>query len=102
MNPNPGTKPKLKRLAKRISVVLLALVLAVGGYVLYLLATDNFHEVVAGQVYRSGQMNGKALARVINEHGIQSVLNLRGAGGADVPYVIITMHCVLVCSPRDS
>jgi protein tyrosine/serine phosphatase len=83
MNPNPGTKPILKRLAKRISFVVLSLVLAVGGYVLYLLVTDNFHVVVAGQVYRSGQMSGSALARVIHAHGIQSVLNLRGGGGAD-------------------
>jgi protein tyrosine/serine phosphatase len=83
MNPNPGTKPKHKRLAKRISVVLLVLVLAVGGYVLYLLATDNFHAVIAGQVYRSGQMSGNALARVIQERGIKSVVNLRGGGGQD-------------------
>ncbi len=83
MNPNPGTKPKLKRLAKRISLVLLVLVLAVGGYVLYLLATDNFHAVIAGQVYRSGQMSGNALARVIQERGIKSVVNLRGGGGQD-------------------
>lgn len=72
-------KPKLKRLLKWSGLLLLA----VGGYVLYLLATDNFHVVVAGQVYRSGQMNGKALARVIHERGIQSVVNLRGGSGAD-------------------
>ena len=65
MNPNPATRPKLKRLAKQSGLVLLTVALAVGGYVLYLLATDNFHVVVAGQVYRSGQMDGTALARVI-------------------------------------
>ena len=76
-------KPKLKQLFKWSGLLLLTLALAVGGYVLYLLATDNFHVVVAGQVYRSGQMNGKALARVIHERGIQSVVNLRGGSGAD-------------------
>jgi len=83
MNPNPGTKPKLKRLLKWSGLLLLTLALAVGGYVLYLLATDNFHEVVAGQVYRSGQMSGNALAHMIQKQGIQSVINLRGGGGAD-------------------
>ena len=76
-------KPKLKRLLKWSGLLLLTVALAVGGYVLYLLATDNFHVVVAGQVYRSGQMNSGALARVIHERGIKSVLNLRGGGGAD-------------------
>lgn len=74
---------KLKRPAKLISIVFLALALMLGGYVLYLLATDNFHVVVAGEVYRSGQMSGKALARIIHEHGIRSVFNLRGSSSAD-------------------
>ena len=78
MNPNPGTKPKLKRLLKWSGLLLLTLVLAVGGYVLYLLATDNFHVVVAGQVYRSGQMNTSELTHTIQKYGIKSVLNLRG------------------------
>lgn len=76
-------KTKFKRLLQWSGLGLLTLVLAVGGYVLYLLATDNFHAVVAGQVYRSGQMNGKTLTRVIHERGIQSVVNLRGGGGQD-------------------
>ena len=79
-------KPKFKRLLKWSGLLLLTLVLAVGGYVLCLLATDNFHAVVPGQVYRSGQMSGSALARVIHARGIQSVLNLRGGGGADNGY----------------
>jgi len=83
MNPNLGIQPRRKRLAKRIGVALLTLLLAVGGYVLYLLATDNFHAVVVGQVYRSGQMSGATLARVIQQDGIKSVVNLRGGGGQD-------------------
>jgi len=38
---------------------------------------------VAGQIYRSGQMSGSALAHAIQQQGIQSVLNLRGGDGAD-------------------
>lgn len=75
--------PKLKRLLKQSGLLLLALLLAIGVYVLYLLATDNSHAVVAGKVYRSGQMDGTTLARVIQKAGIRSVINLRGGGGQD-------------------
>lgn len=76
-------KISIKRWIKRISAALLALLLAVGGYVLYLLATDNFHVVAAGQVYRSGQMNIGTLAHTIQKNGIQCVINLRGVGSSD-------------------
>jgi protein tyrosine/serine phosphatase len=50
----------------------------VGTYALYTLATGNFHEVVPGQVFRSGQMNKNELTDTIQRHGLKSVLNLRG------------------------
>ena len=75
-------KSSTRRLLKRSSLFLLTLALAVGGYVFYLLATDNFHVVSAGQVYRSGQMGGTALVRAIEKYGIQCVINLRGEGAA--------------------
>jgi protein tyrosine/serine phosphatase len=77
------TKWRTKQAKTKFLLILLTLTLAVGGYVLYLLATDNFHVVVAGQIYRSGQMSGKALANVIHERDIKSVVNLRGGGGQD-------------------
>ena len=69
----------IKRCAKRLLVFLLLLVLAMAFYVVHVLAHDNFHVVSAGQVYRSGQMSASTLGRVIREHGIKCVLNLRGA-----------------------
>lgn len=48
------------------------------GYLGYLRLSGNFHEVSAGQVYRAAQMDGQALVRWHGEHGIASVLNLRG------------------------
>jgi protein tyrosine/serine phosphatase len=73
-----ATKLSFKRLAKRIGILAALALLALGAYGLYLLATDNLHPVIAGQIYRSGQMNGEHLARIIQEYGIKSVLNLRG------------------------
>jgi protein tyrosine/serine phosphatase len=78
------------RLAKRLLFILLFITGAVAAYVLYVLAHDNFHVVSAGQVYRSGQMNGGTLARVIREHGIKTVLNLRGASSQPGWYSVET------------
>ncbi len=55
------------------------LALAAGG--LYLGAiqiNDNFHTVVAGELYRSNQPNAGDLARYVERHGIRTVINLRG------------------------
>lgn len=48
------------------------------GYLAYLQLSGNFHEVSPQTVYRAAQMDGQALARWKREHGIASVLNLRG------------------------
>lgn len=40
---------------------------------------QNFREVDPGRFYRSGQLSGEQLAEVIDELGIKSVVNLRGA-----------------------
>lgn len=58
--------------------MILFIAMALGGYALYLVATENFHTVVAGQIYRSGQMNEEQFSQVIQKYGIKSILNLRG------------------------
>jgi protein tyrosine phosphatase (PTP) superfamily phosphohydrolase (DUF442 family) len=57
----------------------LALVLAVGGFVAWNLATGNFQAVRPGRVFRSGQLRSIDLASQIHRHAIRTVLNLRGA-----------------------
>jgi protein tyrosine/serine phosphatase len=52
------------------------------GYVSSDLAHDNLRVVVAGQVYRSGQMDADELARCIQAYGIRSIVNLRGKNPA--------------------
>jgi protein tyrosine/serine phosphatase len=61
-----------------LSLVLVS-ALAVGGYVGYLQLTGNFHEVVAGELYRSAQPSREDLAADVTNHGIRTVINLRGA-----------------------
>ncbi|HEY0549612.1 MAG TPA: tyrosine-protein phosphatase [Verrucomicrobiae bacterium] len=52
--------------------------LALGAHVAHIFYTDNFHSVVPGQVFRSGQMSPVGLASCIRLHGIRSIVNLRG------------------------
>jgi protein tyrosine phosphatase (PTP) superfamily phosphohydrolase (DUF442 family) len=70
----------LKGWIRRLLLVALAFGLAVGSFALSIAAHHNFHIVSPGLVYRSAQMDAPALAAVIREDGIKSILNLRGAG----------------------
>jgi protein tyrosine/serine phosphatase len=56
----------------------MAIGLLIGGYALYMIATGNFHEVAKDTVYRSAQLSAVELSDAIRQHGIKSVLNLRG------------------------
>ena len=67
-----------KRWVRMLLLVALVPVLALGIFVLNLVAHHNFHVVLPGVLYRSGQMNGAALAQTIRENGIKTIVNLRG------------------------
>lgn len=40
----------------------------------------NFHPVVEGECYRSGQLSAGQMERVVASHGIRTIINLRGRG----------------------
>ena len=65
-----------------LCLVLLLCVIAILTFELYLAATNNFHSVVAGQLYRSSQMSRNALTVAIADYGIKTIVNLRGENGA--------------------
>lgn len=50
-----------------------------GAYAGVLVATNNFHELVPGEVYRSAQPSPADLRAIEATYGVASVLNLRGA-----------------------
>jgi hypothetical protein len=58
---------------------LLLLIAAVVAQAYYIFLAGNFHAVIPGQVYRCGQLSGEALEKVIAEHHIRTVVNLRGS-----------------------
>ncbi len=43
----------------------------------------NLHEVVPGEIHRSAQLDAEALLRAVDELGLRSVVNLRGAAPED-------------------
>ncbi|WP_336801163.1 dual specificity protein phosphatase family protein [Kaistia sp. MMO-174] len=67
---------------KRILMIggaVLAVPLFFGIYLSFLLITGNFHSVIAGELYRSAQPTPTALASYVQNFGIKTVINLRGA-----------------------
>lgn len=53
--------------------------LAMGGWALGLQAEGNIHVVEPGALYRSAQPNGSELENLLQDYGIRTVINLRGA-----------------------
>ena len=69
---------KLKYNGRRLLLGALILLVGIGSYAGWLVMDHNFHVVMAGQVYRSSRMSPGTLDRVIQAHGIKSVLSLIG------------------------
>lgn len=67
---------KLPRKIIIIAAVCLGVFFGINHLRIYL--TDNFSEVVAGELYRSAQMSRTTLETKIKENGIKSIINLRG------------------------
>lgn len=61
-----------------IVLILAVVVIFVLAYAACLIERDNFHVVVPGQIYRSGQMDAEDLTSYIQKYQIKSILNLRG------------------------
>ena len=80
----PRTAPCPRRKSRRAVVravfhgCWVGLLLAAAAEVGRVLWGTNFHTVVPGRVYRCAQLSGPALTRLIQAHGIRTVVNLRG------------------------
>ncbi|AUH32921.1 dual specificity protein phosphatase family protein [Paracoccus tegillarcae] len=62
------------RTAKISGVALVCMI----AFLAYLKVSGNFHAITPGQAYRAAQMGPEKLVEWTAEHGIASVLNLRG------------------------
>lgn len=68
----------MKKRLRWLIIISLICAATIAVYSAYVVGTANFHVVLNGSVYRSGQMDARHLASAIEKHGIKSILNLRG------------------------
>lgn len=69
----------MRRILKRGAAVVGTLAVLAGVLLLAQDASGNFHTVVAGQFYRSGQLSPGQLVEFQSAYGIRTIINLRGA-----------------------
>ncbi|HEY8503478.1 MAG TPA: tyrosine-protein phosphatase [Gemmataceae bacterium] len=74
-SPPRRPRPRRKHLYR---LALLALLALFGWEALRVVAGRNFHAVIEGRVYRSAQPSPEALAELIRDRGVRTVVNLRG------------------------
>ncbi len=71
----------MKRLLRRLLAAALLLALTFAGWTF---VQGNYHTVVNGELYRSGQLSPAQLEQQLRDDHIRSIVNLRGAApGAD-------------------
>ena len=63
---------------KATALAVFGLVVALGLHFAVLLLGDNFHEVVAGELYRSGQLSPQSIAKLDSKYQFGTIINLRG------------------------
>ena len=67
----------MRKALKWLAVPVVA-ALAFGSYIGLIQLTGNFDTVVAGQAYRSNQPTARQIESYARDHGIKSIINLRG------------------------
>jgi protein tyrosine phosphatase (PTP) superfamily phosphohydrolase (DUF442 family) len=73
--PSRKAKAWLLRLLMTLAVLMGAVLAYIGCTILL---NANFHPIVRGEAYRSGQMDAAQLSRAIQNYGLKSIINLRG------------------------
>ncbi|MDB6022938.1 MAG: protein tyrosine phosphatase [Pedosphaera sp.] len=80
MRVRPPGAPR-RRYRRALVLSSLSVVVAFGLFVTHLVLDHNFHVVSPGLIYRSAQLDAGGLTQLVQEHGIKSILNLRGPNG---------------------
>jgi undecaprenyl-diphosphatase len=76
----------LRRVAEGIAALLTSAVLLLGGAYGIIQYGGNFHAVEPGTIYRSAQLDAADLTHRLQDNGIRSILNLRGADPGEAWY----------------
>jgi protein tyrosine phosphatase (PTP) superfamily phosphohydrolase (DUF442 family) len=84
---SPESRPARKKIIRVVLIAGLAGGICLLGFGSFLLnrfvLRHNFDAVSEGQVYRCAQLDAAGLTQMVQEHGIKSILNLRGGVSAD-------------------
>lgn len=75
---NDRQHTRMWRIFGRLAAVFGVILICLAGFAGYLHLTGNFHTVIEGRVYRAAQISPENLEKWQTEHGIATVLNLRG------------------------
>ncbi|HSI41847.1 MAG TPA: tyrosine-protein phosphatase [Xanthobacteraceae bacterium] len=67
---------------RRAVIAFVAVLAVVGGYLGLQQWIGNFHTVIAGELYRSAQLDAGDLAQHQKDYGIRTIINLRGPSDA--------------------
>jgi protein tyrosine/serine phosphatase len=71
--------PTFRRLGIAVAIVTLTPIVASAVYLGVQYMQGNFHEVVPGQLYRSGQLSAEQFHEYVTHYHIRSIVNLRGS-----------------------
>jgi uncharacterized protein (TIGR01244 family) len=66
-------------LRKTIVRIVLGVLGVIGLYALYAVSTNNFHTVIAGELYRSARPTPALIADYRERYGIKTIINLMGS-----------------------
>jgi protein tyrosine/serine phosphatase len=69
----------ISRAAQRLGILLAFSVLTLASLIGWSIWNSNYHTVFPGELYRSGQLSAQQLKQHIQQDGLRSILNLRGA-----------------------
>ncbi len=76
----------MPRLLRRLAALLLSLLLVLTVFAGWSEWNSNYHTVLPGELYRSGQLTEQQLQQHIEQDGLRSIINLRGPEPGDTWY----------------
>lgn len=77
---------RLRRAKLLIGSAFSLALLVMGAHLIILQVIGNFHEVIAGELYRSAQPSSDDIRQYVASHGIKTIVNLRGENKGSVWY----------------
>lgn len=75
---SPKLAHRLLSIGRGALVAAGAFLVAASGFYAHMLWTTNFHQVIAGELYRSSQPSATNIAEFQKQYGIKTIINLRG------------------------